>query len=370
MYDSTNKQLTFIIYDGIENSVFESQVLIPLLSRLEQSPNLEITLVSFEKKMPNSKTLITRIPAHDRLHLVICRRLPFFGTWSLKFAVFQLKRLFRFIPSNQIIARGPLAGHITLTALNYLAKKYRGRIHATSTEKFPDLTIQARGLCAEEHRYALKAKNLSWIDKLKENHIYKNLKQIEWEVYNQKNQPNYTKQVGIEAVSTTLKDYLVAHFRADGSKITIAIRDLPKSIPPEQVATWRNEVRIELGIPQESIVYCYAGSFKMWQCAHETIAAFAYEYSRNEQCFMLVLTQDQEPFITELKRYKLPPTNYKVITVRPINLYRYLSAGDFGMLLRERDIINWVSRPTKMLEYQAVGLKIIHNNTVAWLAHK
>ena len=38
------------------------------------------------------------------------------------------------------------------------------------------------------------------------------------------------------------------------------------------------------------------------------------------------------------------------------------------MLVREKDIINCVSRPTKMLEYQSAGLKIVHNNTVAWLA--
>jgi len=49
-------------------------------------------------------------------------------------------------------------------------------------------------------------------------------------------------------------------------------------------------------------------------------------------------------------------------------LYVYLAAADYGLLFRHKDIINWVSRPTKMLEYQAVGLKIIHNNTIEWLS--
>ncbi len=367
MYSSKNKQLTFVIYDGIENSVFESQVLIPLLSLIKRSPNIEITLVSFEKKRLNSGLLISRIPAHDQLHLVICRRFPFFGKISLHFAAFQLKRLLTFTPSNKIIARGPLAGYITLKAINYLKKRYSHRLRTETKMKVPKVVIQARGLCAEEHRYALKGQKMSWLSWLKNNYIYKSLKAIEWEIYSLKQKTDYPNQVTIEAVSNALKNYLIDTFRADISKITIATRDLPKTIAADQVARWRNEVRIELEIKQNALVYCYSGSFKAWQCAHETIAAFSYEYSRNHQCFMLVLTQDKEPFIAELTRYKIPPTNYKVITVRPINLYRYLSAGDFGMLLRERDVINWVSRPTKMLEYQAVGLKIIHNNTIAWL---
>ncbi|MFH1832527.1 MAG: hypothetical protein ABH827_07080, partial [bacterium] len=65
--------------------------------------------------------------------------------------------------------------------------------------------------------------------------------------------------------------------------------------------------------------------------------------------------------------HNLPKTAYKIISVRQEQLYEYLSCANFGFLLREEDIINWVSRPTKMLEYQAVGLKIIHNNTIAWL---
>jgi hypothetical protein len=370
MYDSCNKQLTFIIYDGIQNSVFESQVLLPLLSLIEQTPNLEATLVSFEKQRPSNQLLTSRIPAHDRLHLVLCRRLPFFGSWSLRLAVFQLQRLLKFIPCNHIITRGPLAGQVALTALNQLARRHPERLRTESTIKFPEVTIQARGLCAEEHRYTLKGQQLSWFARLKNKFIYNSLKKIEWQAYRNKRATDYPNQVTIEAVSTALKDYLVATFRADPSKITIATRDIPKATAPAQVARWRIEVRQELGIPLTAVVYCYSGSFKAWQCARQTVAAFAYEYSRNKQCFMLVLTPDKEPFIAELERYKIPPANYRVITVRPADLYRYLSAGDYGMLLRERDVINWVSRPTKMLEYQAVGLKIVHNNTIAWLANK
>jgi len=40
------------------------------------------------------------------------------------------------------------------------------------------------------------------------------------------------------------------------------------------------------------------------------------------------------------------------------------------MLFREQTIVNWTSRPTKLLEYQAVGLEVVHNNTVAYAMKK
>jgi len=366
MFNSRSKHATFIVYDGIENSVFESQVLYPLLTQLQQNSNLQITLVSFEKKRPPNEFIIKTIPAHERLHFVLCRRFPFFGNISLKLATFQFKKLLKITTFNHITARGPLAGHVVLHALTKYAKKNNFQ-HA---ERLPSVTIQARGLCAEEYRYSLKEIHANFFKKMYHKFLYTQLNNLETTVYRNATKNTIQTNINIEAVSPALKNYLTTAFHAHQTKITIATKDLPKSFSADQISGWRQEVRTELNIQQDAIVYCYSGSFKAWQCAHETIAAFSFEYFRNPKCFMLVLTKDQEPFKKELVRYKIPATNYHIKTVPAQNLYRYLAAGDYGMLLREKDIINWVSRPTKMLEYQAVGLKIIHNNTIGWLANK
>ena len=150
--------------------------------------------------------------------------------------------------------------------------------------------------------------------------------------------------------------------------LKIGVVGIPKTIDKYQVVVWRTQVREELSIPDDYTVYCYIGSFKPWQCAKETIESFSFQYFKDKKSFMLVLTQDQEPFENELKRLDIPKSNYIIKNVKPEELYKYMSAANFGFLLREQDIINWVSRPTKMLEYQACGLQIIHNNTIAWLA--
>ena len=52
------------------------------------------------------------------------------------------------------------------------------------------------------------------------------------------------------------------------------------------------------------------------------------------------------------------------------DVIKYLCAADAGILLRKKDVVNWVARPTKILEYRAAGLKIIHNDTVAMLTNQ
>lgn len=367
MYKDSHKQLTFVMYDGIDNSVFGSMVLAPLLEMLAFSRNLEITLVSFESTQPSAKQLIERIPAHDNLHVVILRKLPFIGKFSLWIGIWQLYSLLKKIPSHDIIARGPLAGWIVTKALAKMAYKFPERLRKDARDKLPTVTIQARGLCAEEYRYSHMQKKESFIKRVCHRWMYNALKQIEYEVYRSKRKTDYPNDVTIQAVSTALKEYLVKNFRADETKIVIATHDLVRSIAPGQVSEWREVLRKQLGIMRDAYVYCYSGSYKPWQCADETIQFFGEQHAKDDKTFLLILTPDKDAFVDALERYNIPKNRSMVLSVTPQDLVRHLAVADAGLLFREADVINWVSRPTKMLEYQSVGLKVIHNNTVAWL---
>ena len=346
MININNKNLTFVVYDGIKNSVFQSQVLAPLLNELDERTDLNIKLVCFEKDLAEAKQFATTLNINPRLELIFFKKYPFFGKPSMMYAIKCFRGYLKIDSPDQIIARGPLAGYIVLKALS---------------NKFNIPTIvQARGLCAEEYRYSVQ-KTKGAIKKIWDEFIFKSMGKIEHYVYS-------SSKIKIEAVSPALKDYLVKQFHAEPANILIAVRDIPKSVDKCQAVVWRGQVRDELNIPDDATVYCYSGSFKPWQCAEQTVECFAFEYFKDPSLFMLVLTQDIEPFKHELERLKIPASNYRILNVQPQDLNKYLCAANFGMLIREADIINWVSRPTKMLEYQACGLKIIHNNTVAWLA--
>lgn len=352
----TVKHVFFVIYDGIANSVFQSQVLQPLLAELSHDHHLEITLISFEEKKCKNKKLLKLFPAHDRLHIILCKKIPFIGRPSLWFAAYQLKRIMKNIAFEHITARGPLAGYCVLSALHSLGL----------LEYVRSCTVQARGLCAEEYRYTYSKEPLHFWRSWWRYHIYNSLYRIEQFVYSHSSQFSQT----IESVSPALKDYLVAIYKADPNKIVIAVKDIPDRYTVEQVSTWRQEVRQELHIPSHALVYCYSGSWRPWQCADKTIEYFLTVATKTRQAHLLILTADKEKFLKELKAYTINPEQVTLFAAPANQLHRYLAAADFGLLFREPDIINWVSRPTKMLEYQAVGLQIIHNNTVAMLVNR
>jgi hypothetical protein len=233
-------------------------------------------------------------------------------------------------------------------------------------ETLPTLKVQARGLCAEEFRYTHTKNKVTFLRGITYYLIYRILWFVEREVFGEKIMSDFS----IEVVSVGLKDYMVKNFGADPTKIVLATRDIPQPVIPALVTQWRTQMRRHLNIAQDAYVYCYSGSYKPWQCADETVQFFVEQYARDQHAFLLILSQDKDAFINALKRHGVPSSNYRVVSIAPRYLLEYLSAADVGLLFREPDVINWVSRPTKALEYQAVGLKIIHNNTVAWLAQR
>ncbi len=357
MYGNVNKKIMFVLYDGIKNSVFISQVLQPLLNRLNQDNNLEITLVSFEKTKPSSALMQKIIPAHDRLHFVFCRRLRFFGKISLMFAVLQLRKILKIMPCNEIITRGPLAGWVALEAIKKEA-------FGLSIDSF---IVQARGLCAQEYRYVCQKDGSTFIKRHLGCFMFSRLNNVECQVYQGKNKSQLPFLFNIEAVSPALKDYLVTNYCASTKQIIIANKDLPQKLEKKSVDRFRGAVRKELGISNDAFVYCYSGSAKPWQCLPKALNFFSSKSKKSNKHFLLLLSQDKKEINNMISSFDIPNDKYKLLNAEPKDLNKYLCASDAGLLFRDKDIINWVSRPTKMLEYQAAGLKVIHNNTVAWL---
>lgn len=343
MLQSKIKSLCFVVYDSIFNSVFQSQVLTPLLAHLDAHTYDHITLVSYEPSVPSKQSLAQRLPVHPNLTVIILKRPPFVGTASLWLGIAPLKKIINRSSFSAIMARGPLAGWIAQRCTD------------------GPITIQARGLCAEEHRYT-HAEKVTWWQKPHYWLHYKALYAIEQDVYDSHNH--------IEAVSPALKDYLIKQFGTQEKNITIATHDIPKALSAENRAQARTRIRTELAIADNAVVYCYSGSYKPWQCAEETVSYFIEQYGHDASTLLLILSPDTEAFTTTLKQHNFPMSQCRIVNVAPHKLLDYLAAANVGFLFRHPDIINWVSRPTKVLEYNAAGLRIVHNGTVAYCVNQ
>lgn len=346
----TRKRIVFVIYDGICNSVFHGQVLVPILRLLDENKDAEVTLISFEKSKLSEELIQQIIPKHNRFNFIKCYKLPFLGKISLWYCYAQLASILKKVYSDCIVARGPLAGWIVAKFFN----KFSNIVS--------EVIIQARGLAAEEYRFANSIKSCSFMRCTFNKFMYKQYERIEQEVY-QKNKLDFT----IECVSSALRDYLVKEFDSNSAKIIVSKKDIPQAISKDKVELWRRQMREQLSIPQDAYVYCYNGSAQPWQCIDETINYFTEQLKNNKKSFLLILSQAKEIFKKKLFLLGVCEQNYKVLSVKHNDIYKYLCACDAGMLFRKKDPVNWVSRPTKLLEYQAVGLKIIHNNTIGWL---
>ena len=368
MQPSSKKHVLFIVYDSITSSYFMPEVLIPLLSLIKKSSNLEVTLLTFEQSIPSVKRIQQLIPAHEKLHLITAHRLPFFGTMSLKLCSWQLRRILKMISFNQLVTRGTFAGWIATHALEKIGTKHPERLRREYPNPLPLLTIQARKPEALWYKNKCEAHPRWFVRRLLQNRLCKKINQIEYEAYRNKRKTDIPKVVKIEAVSPALKDYLITNHRADSAKITIAINDLPESMDKHERTAANTRLREERGIADGTYVYGYYGSADAYNCIPEMLFYFLRKMNKNKNAFLLIITEQKKTFQRLLHEFNIPKDSYQIVSVTPRdNIRHYLAACDAGLLFRHNNEINWVSRPFEMLEYQAVGLKIKHNNTIAWL---
>lgn len=325
--------ILYILYDGIHNAVFASQVLAPLQRRKTTNPEQEIIIISFERHP------ISTLPTKD-IPIQVLKRHPYITTWSLWPAIRQARHLLQKYHQYEIIARGPFAGYIALHA---------------ATQHCNNITIQARGLVAQEYAYTHSNKNVLHRMRM---HSFSYLEQ---QVYGTQH-PKAT----IEAVSPALAAYLSHEFGTLQGKIALANDDIPVRMSSQERSYYHSYMRSQLGIPHNTTVYCYNGSYKPWQCPEQTIRFFKTRMI-HENCLLLILTPDPQAFQKAVHIAQLPPEQYRICSVTQDQLYRYLAAADYGLLLREPHIMNYISRPTKALDYHAAHVHVLHNNTVAYI---
>ena len=348
-------QLIYLIYDSIQNSVFGSQVWQPLVKRVSENPTLQVTLISFEP------TTVTHSFAHPQIQIIQKRRSWFWGKINLQILAWQITS---YLPQNQpytLMARGPFAGYIA---------------QQISTPLCSQLIIQARGLAHAEYQYSnacsrhrepakLQAKPGVAIYYFKQILIWlrtKQLNSLECAAYQTKQ-----SNIIVECVSAALQKYLVKNYHTDFSQTTIAEYDKPIKFTPAQCQDWRITLRNQLNIPANATVYCYSGSAHLWQCPDLVINFFKERLIQNQNSFLLILSNQPEVFANLLSQAQIPAHHYYATNVHHQEIYRYLAGADFGLIFREPHLLNWVSRPTKALEYASVGLTVLHNNTVNWL---
>lgn len=347
--NQTPPVLIMVVTDGSKNSVFTSQVLAPLRQRANQKHYQEIIVVSFEQKKWFSSNAQEQAVQHEddcTIRIIYLPRpslIPLVSSW---WCTWQLHQVLQKISTPyHLLCRGALAALIAQRA---------------RTQQCQQLQVQARGLMAEE--YWLSMQNKSWLYTCITYCRYYHYKSIEWRGYH---------KAAIEAVSPALSTYLTQNLKIKPATIDIAAFDFPYPLAAATRQRSRQRIRELLGISPEDIVLVYSGSIAAWQDTDLVYRTCNQWLGSQPQGKILLLTPQPIEFQHALTQYysNTPKflSHYLIRQVSAEEHIHYLAAGDIGLLVREPHIVNWVSRPTKILEYQAAGLQILHNNTVEWV---
>ena len=121
----------------------------------------------------------------------------------------------------------------------------------------------------------------------------------------------------------------------------------------------RNKKRKELGLSDREILITYVGNvFYPWQNISDTLELLfrLQKCNSNIMCLFLVRESDHELFVQFAKQYEI---RYILKAVKHSEIPSYLSASDFGIILRKRDELNKLVLSGKLLEYAANGLPTI-----------
>lgn len=346
----------FLIYDGISNSVFQSQVLAPVKKRAELNLQNKYIIVSFERQILPLDSI-----AFDKVDIIQLKKTCFVGMISLYLSLIKFKKFLRKYKNQEvnIIARGPFAGWLALK----------------SGFNFKSIVIQARGLLCQEYIFqASRCVRQSRRQRLEVPGVSSETTGVSrdnilvkfraWQFYCLERKVYsgllFRGNVCVEAVTRNLQNYLCEIYGMGADKFRIAKDDIPEIISESLKVEYRNLVRGELCVPEHCKLYCYSGSAKAWQCPDKVLDYFDNIYKTDNNARFLILTCDIE-FFTNAVKNKAFNANLHVFNVSAEHLVKYLAACDYGVIFRDDHIINRVARPTKVLEYRAARLEVVSN---------
>jgi glycosyltransferase involved in cell wall biosynthesis len=131
---------------------------------------------------------------------------------------------------------------------------------------------------------------------------------------------------------------------------------IPCCVDPERFAVGdRNNLGID-----DRLVFVYVGALGGYYLVDEMAEMLAVAKEKDPRTFALVLTQSSPAALTEaLHRRGFIADDYRIMTVAPDEVPKYLRASDVALSLIRPSFARRSMSPTKFAEYLAAGLPVI-----------
>ena len=170
---------------------------------------------------------------------------------------------------------------------------------------------------------------------------------------------------GVFVVSEELEKYIRNLLPGNSSKLKyIKINcGISNRISIAEKIRWRTEIRNSWGINDNQIVFTFSGFRMPWQKIADIINLFIQIDKEKNNVFFAFYCNIDDEFLNLLKN-KFPKKNYVAKFLDKNEYFRYLSACDVGVILRDYNVTNLVAFPNKFSDYIAAGLVVSINKAI------
>jgi len=159
----------------------------------------------------------------------------------------------------------------------------------------------------------------------------------------------------VVVVSNKFRDYLFSNeFISPKDKVKIFVIPNRTTNPYDEVET----------VPIENkkgtiITGVYSGSSAKWQNVNGVIEFIKASESSDYQIRFNILTYNPEVFNKLIERNEISSNNVSIENVEPNEVSVKLRNANFGVMIRENNLINNVASPLKFAEYLNAGLPVV-----------
>jgi len=316
-----NKRLLFISDCYFSESVFSSQV--HSLCNLH-ADNMDVTLIA----LCNFSDFMISPPPDTKYRLIKRIKLPkMYIPWR-NYLFSKLSFLGRYYKKSDVVhARGHVGSGIALNLSNN-ANRYK-------------IISDIRGVLDYEIYEVNHKRKSTYVNKCRilEKRIFASIDNF---FFVSKNMENFYK------VRYGLRDKSLSVFPTIVNE-NFFFKDLAK----------REVMRRKLCI-EDKFVFLYVGGAQKWQNLKKIIGEFSKASSQNKSIYLIILTTD---YLSVLSLFKsgVASSNILILTVDYKNVADYINAADAGLLIRDKNIVNYVASPTKANEYASCGLKMANS---------
>jgi len=160
-------------------------------------------------------------------------------------------------------------------------------------------------------------------------------------------------------VSSNFKKHILENYKSvDPNKISVLkpFIDLNKFYYEPEL---RQEYRKKLNLDEKDKLILYCGGAGKWQCIDEMLIIFSKLNKIDNHIKFLIITRDKREILERIDLLNISSKNITLLTLDNKEVNNYLNAADFGLLLRKKNLTNYVAYPTKFSEYLLAGLPVI-----------